>query len=299
VELKGNGILVEANVAEQSDEWLIATGQEIADAAQERGLELPFAAGSVAVEAATTGQPESANEVRESLFVQLNRAYVAYETVSERLGSECGRKDQLKPVSGEAFTMEFEDWLTDEKIAFVEEAMEADPELSFMLVATPNVEVKDGEVQRLAQTFGEQQPYGTYIYDNLYKKYPAAELAGTDPSNGKSVMFSLIPNKLSESLTGTVQHQLAQLEAMQASHPFVRVPSVLEAISYWHTLQSSGDGLQDNETFDCTYIRHFDMDPKRIGGWLRVPFSYVDDGGQPGLRDSFAENGNSGRVVVG
>jgi len=43
-ELKGKDVSINVNPAEQPDDWLIGAAQEIADAARERGLELPFAA---------------------------------------------------------------------------------------------------------------------------------------------------------------------------------------------------------------------------------------------------------------
>ncbi|PIZ61648.1 hypothetical protein COY17_03980 [Candidatus Saccharibacteria bacterium CG_4_10_14_0_2_um_filter_52_9] len=273
MELKGNGISVQVNPAEQSDEWLISAAQEIAEAAQVRGLELPLAAAAVAVEATT--HPETLDEVRESLYGQLNTAYLAYDTLTQKLDDGRKTKDRVSIGSETEITIEFETWLTDEKVAYVQAAMEADPELRFTLVATPNVELEKGEVERLAKTFGEQQPYETSVYENLYKKYSPQELAGTDPSNGNDVMFSLIPSKFDEALTGTVVKQQAKLAEMQKANPSLKVPSVLEAVTYWQTLRASGDTLSDSEAFYKTYIRHFNLDAKRFGGWSGVPDSVV------------------------
>jgi hypothetical protein len=68
------------------------------------------------------------------------------------------------------------------------------------------------------------------------------------------------------------------LRERQAERPTLsaRVPSLLDAVTYWYTLRAQGDKLDDSSAFDKTYIRHFDLEPQTVGGWQFVPCSYVD-----------------------
>ncbi len=152
---------------------------------------------------------------------------------------------------------------------------------------------------RLAQEFGEQQPYSTYVYEPLYGKYTDEQLSGTDPANGNGVQFSLVPSSFDPNFYGTADAQQAKLAETQVANPFVKLPSVLEDVMHWQTLRESGDSLSDGAVFDRTAIRHFDLEPERIGYWLYVPSSYVYDVGKPLLRNSSAVYGSLARVAVG
>lgn len=100
---------------------------------------------------------------------------------------------------------------------------------------------------------------------------------------------------------GRVDAQVEQLRDRRAKQPAldVRVPSVLEAVTYWYSLRAQGDKLDDRSAYDKTYIRHFDLEPKTVGRWQFVPYSYVGSGGEPGLYDSDAGDDNSVRLAVG
>jgi hypothetical protein len=85
-----------------------------------------------------------------------------------------------------------------------------------------------------------------------------------------------------------VDTQHERLEQIQVEQPSLgmRVPSVLEAITYWYALGAKYGSVAD---FNKTYIRHFDLRPVRIDSWPYVPGSYVDDDGEPGLGSSNAD----------
>jgi hypothetical protein len=303
MELKGNGLTVQVNPAEQSNEWLVGAAQEIADAAKERGLELPFATGSIAVEGAMQSETHEnpTHSTKESLSEQLATTYIGYNVTTGLLNEGRRKKDQVPIVKPETLREELDAWLTEEKVAYIATAQEADPEVRFTLVATPNVLVNDRELANAAKEFGKGQPYETYVWDSLYSRYTPEQISGMDPSNGKAVMFSLIPSKYTPGMDGTVVEQQAELAKLKADTPDLKVPSPLEAVTYWQTLRAQGYQLRDKFTFGRTYIRHFNLPEQRVDDWLSlsVPASYVGDDGKPILRRSRAQNDNLARVAVG
>jgi hypothetical protein len=299
MDIKGYGVVVSVNPVEQSDEWLLSASQEIADVARERGLELPAFAGTVAVEAAQETKTLDPSDVKESITNQFNVAYDAYATVVDNLNGVRKKREHVTPADQIKANRELDEWFSDEKLDYVARAMEADPDLRFTLVATPNVLVSKDELVAVAKEFGKKQPYETYVWDPLYEKYTPEQLSGTDPTNHDSVMFSLIPNKTDEDLYGTVEQQKEKFARLQRANPNLKVPSVLESVAYWQTLRATDPDLLKSGAFDRTYIRHFDLPEQRLDRWLGVPASYVGAGGRPGLGVSDAGNGYRGRVAVG
>lgn len=306
MDIKGNGVEIRVNPAEQSDDWLISAVQEIADVARERGLELPFATGVVAVEGAMKAEAETVTEeaeaptyeTKESIAEQLGFAHKGYQAVIDSMNVR-RKKEILHVIDAETLATEFEGWFTADKLATVVSAQEADPNVRFTLVATPNVLVTTKDIIKAAEAFGQNQPYETYVYDPLYNKYSAQQLSGTNPDNGNSVQFSLIPSTYTPEMSGTVVEQRAKLAKLQTENPDLKVPSVLEAVAYWQTLRAQGEQLADNTTFDRTYIRHFDLPEQRFGGWSNVPSSCLDDDGGPGLSYSYVQAGDDARLSVG
>jgi hypothetical protein len=304
MDLKGNGVVVQVEAAQQSDEWLLGAAQEIAEAAEARGLELPAFAGAVAVEGATdeaeaTTTTEAETTTKEVLIGLLDTTSRGYSAVLDSLNQGRRKKDVLVGASDEQLAEEFEAWFTEDKLAYVTAAQEADPNVRFTLVATPNVLANSKDVTKAAKAFGENQPYSTYVWDELYGKYSAEQLSGTDPSNGKAVAFSLIPSTYTPEMGGTVVEQRAKFAKLQADNPDLKVPTVLDAVTYWQTLRAQGYQLRDNFTFDRTYIRHFDLPEQRVGRWSVVPYSCVYDDGRPYLDLSDAGGRYDARVAVG
>lgn len=142
---------------------------------------------------------------------------------------------------------------------------------------------------------------GTYIYRELYSQYSGEELSGTQ-EQGVSARFSLMPSKYTEELGSvSVEPQRTKLQQLQDRVPqlSIRVPSVLDAISYWQSLRARGDSLSGDGTVNKTLIRHFDLTPKRFGPWSGVPSSFVGGVGRPVLYDSHAEVDSDARALVG
>lgn len=308
MELERNGAKIEINFGQLTDAELAVATTEIAEANALRRVDLSVPAGNVAVEGATADISTDAVETPEvlptpvtpeSLAEQLTAAYKGYETVASLLNDGRKKKEHVEIADRETIAKEFEAWLSEDKLAYVAKAMEADPELRFTLVATPNVVAKADEIIDLAKEFGKNQPYSTYVWSDIYGKYTPEQLSGTDPSNGNSTKFSLVPNKLDPALQGTVAQQRTRLAKLQEGSPFVSVPSVLEDVTFWNTLRAGGDSLSSGDVFDRTYIRHFDLPEKRIDAWSFVPDSCVSGDGEPDLRGSIADRDLLARVSVG
>lgn len=152
------------------------------------------------------------------------------------------------------------------------------------LVIVPDKAFGYKKLFKLAEEFGKDQPYSTYIYEDLYKQYTPNQLSGAP--TGKDCRIVLIPKKHNVR-SDTAENQRKSLKTG-------RVPSVLEAITHWFVLRENGSKLD----FDSTYIRHFDLEPKRFVGWSYLPSSYVGDDGRPYLYRSSAEGQDGGRVSV-
>ena len=165
------------------------------------------------------------------------------------------------------------------------------------LLATPNIVAGWDDLRSAATSFGKNQRYETYVYEKVYRHCSAEELSGV-PTKG-SVRFGVMPSGYTRSLgQAPVDTQRERLEQIQAEQPSLgmRVPSVLEAITYWYALRAKDGSVAD---FDKTYIRHFDLRPVLIGSWPDVPYSYVNGHGKPCLSCSDAEGDNGARVLVG
>lgn len=275
-----------------------------------RGLEFPDASRAMGprdtslsdagVETSVAGaRAHVTPDTRETLTRQLPTAYAGYRTVTTQLNDDRGRKEPVPVVKEETAANELTTWLTDDKLAFVALAQEADPSLHFTLVATPNVWAEAGEIATIAREFGKAQPHGTYVWDELYSMYTPAQLSGAAPGDGMSIAFSLIPSRMNERLYGTVQQQREMLADMRVTTPALHVPSVLESIVYWHTLRAGDDRLDDSAAFDATYIRHFDLPAQRIGDFQGIPSSCGGGGGGPSLSYSRVGLGGPARVAVG
>lgn len=125
------------------------------------------------------------------------------------------------------------------------------------------------------------------------------QLSGYNPDEGP-VVFSLIPSKSTDELGYDMaekqQNTLSELRR-KAPNLNLKVPSVLDALTFWYTLRARGDKLNDSSSLNKTYIRHFNLSAKKLATWLYVPNSYVSDGGKPRLNRSSADG--DARVAVG
>jgi hypothetical protein len=271
-----------------TDDRLFGDIQESSDEPHKPG-ELSHVTGIIAVEGAMQVTEATATlRTKEQLAEQLASAAAGYTAVLEVVNAGRRKRNVLAPASDETLAAELEAWFTEDKLAYVAAVQETDPDVSFTLVATPNVIVSHTELAVAAEVFGDYQPTETYVWDPLYSTYAAEQLSGTDPDNGDSVVFSLIPSKNSPDMIGTVSELREQLAILQDDNPDLKVPSPLEAVTYWHTLRAQGESLTDNNTFNRTCIRHFDLPKHRVKGWLGVPDSYINNAGSPNLTGTSA-----------
>ena len=239
---------------------------------------------------------------------QIQSAYTAYKTVADQLpGTRSGLLGRTREVAAsmqeleQLFASKDSEWQQNGVYDYIVEKLITDG-ARFNLVATPNVEASEAEIVALAESFGKNQPCTTYVYDKLYRNghYSGREWSGN--SGDAPVRLSLIPSRFdSEIGGGTVATQMQKLAERQANQPNldVRVPSVLDAVTYWYSLRAQGDKLGDDSAFDKTYIRHIDLEPKSVDGWSIVPLSYVYDGGKPRLYYSDVDDDFDVRLALG
>lgn len=243
----------------------------------------------------------------EHIREQVQSAYTAYKTVADQmLGTKrglLGKREVAASVQDleQLFAAKDKEWQANGVYDYLVEKLIADG-ARFNLVATPNVEASEAQVVALAEAFGKDQPYETYVYDDLYRKghYTSQEWSGN--KGNAPIRLSLIPSRFdSEMGDGRVDAQVEQLRERRAKQPEldVRVPSVLEAVTYWYSLRAQGDKLDDSSAFDKTYIRHFDLQPKSVGRWRVVPYSFVSSDGEPYLGVSGADDDYDVRLAVG
>lgn len=242
-------------------------------------------------------KPELAGILPESIRKQLRTAYVAYKTVAEHLGHKAQTREELEQL----FVTKDKEWQANGVYDYLVEKLIAD-DARFKLIATPNVEASEAQVVALAEAFGKDQPHETHVFGGLYYRgqYTGQEWSG---NNGAApVRLSLIPSRFDGEMSSTtVETQVRRLRERRAKKPQldVRVPSVLDSVTYWFVLRAQGDKLDDSSTIDKTHIRHFDLVPKMLDGGQFVPFSYVENGGWPGLYISDAVADCVVRLAVG
>ena len=142
--------------------------------------------------------------------------------------------------------------------------MEANPNLIWTLLATPNVTVTADEFLAGTKTFGEGQPYPTEIRSDIAKGYSPEEISGTDPSNGKAFKFKLVPNRFTREIHGEVPIQKAKLAGLQTEYPFLDSTSPLEDLTWLNTKRASGQKLVGSSAYDATYMHSFGLEPQRL-----------------------------------
>ncbi|MGH7195880.1 MAG: hypothetical protein ACREGA_03830 [Candidatus Saccharimonadales bacterium] len=254
-------------------------------------------------------KPELAHILPETIREQVKGAFEAYKTVAEQLGGKqrLFRKGEatlstLSPNELERlFTAKDKEWQANGVYDYLVDQL-VENGARFTLLATPNIEATKDQIVTLAKNFGQEQPYETYVADDMYRRgrYSAQEWSGS--YGNEPVRFSLMPSNYDAELGyRSADEQRKILAAKQTSQPNLnlRVPSLLDSISYWYALRAQGDKLKDSSTFKRTYVRHIDLNPQRLGGWSFVPCSCVRGAGRPYLDRSNAGNDCGARVAVG
>ena len=240
--------------------------------------------------------PEIIRMLPEVLADQTASSYQAYSEVAQATGAEV----MDKPAFARLLETKLAEWQGNGTMDYVVRDFVENGNKPNLL-ATPNVIADWQTLRDFAVHFGEQQPYETFVYDELYQHYSAEELSG-ELQQGGAVRLSIMPSGYTKQLgRKPVAEQLNTFKKMQVESPSLklRVPSVLDAVTYWQTLRARGDKLSGNGTTDKTWIRHFNLEPKRVDGWSGVPGSYVRDYGWPRLGNSDADGDGDARVSVG
>lgn len=273
--------------------------------ARQQLIDLTYSAGAIAVESAVDDieidiDVESAfsPDSKESLAEQLSFAYIGYKTVVNALNTGNSKKDQIEPTELQTLHSEFETWFTEDKLAYIAVAKEADPSVYFTLVATPNIAASSKDIVRIAS--GQDQPRKSYSWDNLESNYTSEQLSGTDPNNGNAVLFSLIPSSYASEIMGkTVDEQLAKFANLQSIYNNIKIPSLLEAVTYRHSLIAQGDQFSNHSAFDKTSITHINLPQWQRNGWPCLPRTYVRHDGKPDVDFFGIESANNARVSIG
>jgi hypothetical protein len=306
MEFKVNGLTVEVNPAELENDQLTGLAQEVFTAANERGLELPFATGAVAVEGAMQADESvetslDPSDIKETIKSLLTPAYSGYQATVEQINGSRKKKEQITVADQETAEAELEEWFDEDRLAYVKKTMEVNPNLTWTLLATVNGTVTADEFLAGTKTFGEGQPYSTEIWSDIAKKYTPEEISGTDPSNGKAFKFKLVPNEFTPEIYGDVPTSKAKLTELQAEYPFLDSTSPLEDLTWLNTKRAANGGkpLAGSGTADATYMRSYGLEPKRIVRDLRVPSLFVRDLGRLTVSDSWPGSGRDARVSVG
>lgn len=237
----------------------------------------------------------------ESIRQQADNAFRATNTIIERLNSSRSSDEQIPTITPEQFAStlatKWTEWQDNGSLDYVTSRYEQHGE-HFTLLATPNVLAMPEQIMALSREFGQAQPYQTRVYEELYSLYSAEELSGNIAPD-REVRLSIMPSKSTAELGyNNTARQQEILSELQADQPNLAVPSVLDDMVYWQSLRADRDSLAGKGMIDKTYIRHFDLEPKRLGGVLGVPGSVVYDYGDAYLNGSGAVYDISGRVLV-
>ena len=293
MELERNGAKIEINFGQLSDAELAAATSEIAEANALRRVDVSVPAGSVAVEGAVdaVAMPEAIPTpvTPESLFERVDTAHKGYTDFVTQLNARreaqgTKGKESLRVATAEKLAKELEVWATKERVEYVNKVLEADPNLTYTVTATPNDRVSGQEVRESGVQFGDNQPYKTDVWSDILTEYTDEEVSGTNVRNDNAYMISVRFSK--PTLTsGDRATQNRAIAKMQKDNPFVRPTTPLEDEVYARTLRAqAGGSLSGEGVFEATITRFPQMDPKRIGG----DFQYV-----PGA----CVGGNGGRIV--
>ncbi|MEX0932240.1 MAG: hypothetical protein WDZ81_01370 [Candidatus Saccharimonadales bacterium] len=254
---------------------------------------------------AESDKAELARILPESIREHLKSAFTAYNTVAEQLGGiqRLVRKGEPAISLNELehlFDLKDREWQENGVYDYLVEQL-IENGVRYNLVATPNVEASGNQIVSLAVKFGKGQPINTHVYNKLFRRgrYTGREWSGNE--GNAPVRLSLIPDRPDGQISGNnVEQQVRMLEERQTQLPELnaRVPSLLDAVTYWYVLRAKGDKLNGYSARKKTYIRHFDLEPKAEDWRLLVPRSYVQYG-WPCLDSSFATAESSTRIAVG
>jgi hypothetical protein len=263
-------------------------------------------------------KPEVERLLPESIREQVGIAFTAYQAVAEQLGGAQSRfrKHEVK-LSPDKFQKLFaakdKEWRKNGVYDYLIEQL-AENGNRFNLLATPNVAISEAQLAALAESFGTEQPHSTFMHPHIYQAGAYDDHARSGNSGRAPVRFSLVSNKLDSQMNDKlVAKQVRILQERQARHEAlnIRVPSMLDAVTYWYSLRARGDKLNDYGAKERSYFCHFDLEPTELeptelGSTMSrkpsklVPDAYVRTNGQPRLSGAFIDRGGGkARLAIG
>lgn len=223
---------------------------------------------------------ELARTLPESIHGQLKVSYAAYKTVAEQLG---GKRHQFRENETaltlneleELFSLKDREWRANGVYDYlIEKIIESGAR--FSLLVTPNIEASEAQIVGLAENFSKGRPHPTHVYDKLYRKGHYTDREWSGNGGNAPVRLSLVPNRVDDEISHKpLGEQIQMLQERQARRPElnIRVPSLLDAVTYWYNLRAQGDKLDNNNALNKTYITHIDLEPKNCNGLMRIPQS--------------------------
>lgn len=298
-----NDSKVTAIASEQPDELLLGYNQQLGG--EEQATDLSLLSGAVAIEPTVNTTETHVSKAESLVMGQKAESFRALQSVVDVLNHSKYKKHEVKPIENQEFSKSLKEWLSEDKLAYVNKAMEADPELSFTLVATPNLVLTRGQLYETTLELGKNRSHPTYvadhIEDDIYAKYSPVELHGTEIGNENPLIFSLIPTKLNEGMEGTVSEQRARLAELQKENQFLRVPTILEAVTLWELLGNQGVTSETPNVMFKTYVRHFNLPEQKqsYDDSSCVPESLIRRDGHNGLYFSNVSWDRPARIAVG
>ena len=250
----------------------------------------------------TSERSAIAVEVAESISGQLlTSTSMGYQSTLNNLNEK--RADIIKfPVlSDESLVSEFRGWFSPDIFKTAVTLKGANPGLEFTLIARPNLEINNVKFVRAVKAFGYEQnpPAESYIFEDFIHKLTANEISGSSRDRQDPVMFSLIPSATTSEMEGTLEELSAKIAQMQEEFPSIRVPNLLDALTYWQTLRSQEVALNGDEVFARTNIYHFDIPAKHDNGIPSIPMSCISGDGVPELYDTGPNLPRPARISIG
>ena len=215
-------------------------------------------------------------ETRDSIVEQLPYATFGYNKIAEFMNA-ASAKYCLEPTNEALLEKELGDWLTIDKLEFINATKEFDSGVTFSLIATPNVGITCDDFQKISQYFAFS--HGLVRRSNL-ADYSPSELSGNCFNRKKQINFSLIPNVFTSSIKGTDVSEInRKYFNFKKELDYIGVPSPLQFLANAEIMYEKG--CQDfRELISASTVVHFTLPEKNLGTRKKpeptIPVSYID-----------------------
>jgi hypothetical protein len=223
--------------------------------------------------------PELTSLLAERTQLQLETASEAYMGIVEQLGGT--------PVSTEVISLLFSQKIAEWRANGMYEYL-AKHGLHFSLVITPNVSASEEQVRTIAQGFRTERRYVSFIVplgssDHADRELPTHQSSrpGTNPIN-----FTLVANRFDSTISNRpIARQKLLLSERQAQYQQldIRIPSSLEAVTFWSTLRTAMSDFDTTNVYAHTFIHHFNSTPNDTSP---IKSFFIRDHNEPNARFS-------------